>query len=111
MGLERMKLLADAFEMAKSTYTTGIKVHSQPFSEDLIGYNGSDFLLLLPTDELKTYSGPRLSNLEIQSYELVLSAGPRFFLSVAVPQDKLWKSIAFLLEIIQDEQYKKIASK
>lgn len=105
MGLERMKLLADAFEMAKSTYTTGIKVHSQPFSEDLIGYNGSDFLLLLPTDELKTYSGPRLSNLEIQSYELVLSAGRRFFLSVAVPQDKLWKSIAFLLEIIQDEQH------
>ena len=99
-----MKLLADAFEMAKSTYTTGIKVHNQPFSEDLIGYNGSDFLLLLPTDELKTYSGPRLSNLEIQSYELVLSAGRRCFLSVAVPQDKLWKSIAFLLEIIQDEQ-------
>jgi len=104
MGLERMKLLADAFEMAKSTYTTGIKVHSQPFSEDLIGYNGSDFLLLLPTDELKTYSGPRLSNLEIQSYELVLSTGQRCFLSVVVPQDKLWKSIAFLLEIIQDDQ-------
>lgn len=104
MGLEKMKLLADAFEMAKSTYTEGIKVHHQPFSEDLIGYNGSDYLLLLPTDELKTYSGPRLSNLDVQSYELILSTGKQYFLSLAVPQDKLWKSIAFLLEIIQDDQ-------
>ena len=104
MGIEKIKLLADAFEMARSTYTSGIKVHNQPFSEDLIGYNGSDFLLLLPTDGLKNYSGPRLSNLDFQSYELVLSTGPKCFLSVAVSHEKLWKSIAFLLEIIQDNQ-------
>ena len=36
MGIEKIKLLADAFEMARSTYTSGIKVHNQPFSEDLI---------------------------------------------------------------------------
>ena len=47
MALERMKLLADAFEMARTSYTTGIKVHNQPFSDDLIGFNGSEFLLLL----------------------------------------------------------------
>ena len=104
MALEKMKLLAEAFEMAKSTYTTGIKVHNQPFSEDLIGFNGSDFLLLLPTDELKNYSGPRLSNLDIESCELVLSTGSKCFLSVVIPHETLWKCIAFLLEIIQDEQ-------
>ena len=104
MALERMKLLADAFEMARTSYTTGVKVHSQPFSDDLIGFNGSDFLLLLPTQGLKSYSGPRLSNLEINSYELILSDGPKCFLSIAVPYEKLWKSIAFLLEIIQDNQ-------
>ena len=46
MGIEKIKLLADAFEMARLTYTSGIKVHNQPFSEDLIGYNGSDFLFV-----------------------------------------------------------------
>ena len=104
MALERMKLLADAFEMARSSYTTGIKVHSQPFSDDLIGFNGSDFLLLLPTQGLKSYSGPRLSNLEINSYELILSDGPKCFLSIAVPHENSGKVLHFIGDNSDDQQ-------